>query len=389
MDDRPDDGDSSSAFAQSPESWPAPPSLRAKVWVIDDSPLQAEACRRALIHQYDVKTYDGGGQMLEDLAQGQPPDVLVLDWHMPDLSGIEVCKFLRRTRNLAELPILILTAAGSTDILLEALAAGANDFVRKPFFESELNARVATLAHMAALHSRLAEVEGRLRVEAEFRERFMGMLAHDLRQPLNAISMATQTALAAPAEKSLSLLNMQRRAVDRMARMISELLDFTRVRPESGMPIQREFTDFAEIVQISAEEIRLANQKHTVNVTVRGSNTGYWDPDRLAQICSNLICNAIEHSASESPVDVELSADDAHVSLRVSNAGPTIPEDLLTTLFEPFRRGRSQRRAKNGLGLGLHIVDQIVRAHAGTLRVESNASGTHFIVALPRITASV
>jgi len=386
MQSRSDDGDISPASAPTIESWPAPVAARPTVWVIDDSPLQAEACRRALVHHYDVKTYDGGGQMLEDLAQAEPPDVLVLDWHMPDLSGVEVCHFVRRTRNLAELPILVLTAVGSTDSLLEALSAGANDFVRKPFFESELNARVATLARMAALHSRLAEVEGRLRVEAEFRERFMGMLAHDLRQPLNAISMAAQTVLAAPAEKSTSLLNMQKRAIDRMSRMIAELLDFTRIRPETGMPIQREFTDFAEIVKISAEEIRLANQKHVVSVNVSGTSTGYWDPDRLAQICSNLIGNAIEHSAPESPVEVQLSADEERATLRVSNTGPAIPTDLLATLFQPFRRGRAQRRAKDGLGLGLHIVDLIVRAHAGTLAVDSDATGTHFTVSLPRST---
>lgn len=385
MQSRPDGGENSPASVPS-ESWPAPAVARPKVWVIDDSPLQAEACRRALAPTYDVTTYDGGGQMLEDLAQAAPPDVLVLDWHMPDLSGVEVCHFVRRTRNLAELPILILTAAGSTDSLLEALAAGANDFVRKPFFESELNARVATLARMAGLHSRLSEVEGRLRVEAEFRERFMGMLAHDLRQPLNAISMAAQAALVAPVEKSQGLLGMQKRAIDRMGRMIAELLDFTRVRPESGMPIHREFTDFCEIVQISAEEIRLANPNHEVNVVVRGTCTGYWDADRLAQVCSNLIGNAIEHSGPETPVSVELSADPERITLSVSNAGPIIPKDILATLFQPFRRGRSQRRAKDGLGLGLHIVDQIVRAHVGSIHVVSDATGTHFVVSLPRST---
>src|SRR5688572_1960411 len=103
MDNRPDDGEMSPTSARASETWPVALVARAKVWVIDDSPLQAEACRRALLHQYDVKTYDGGGQMLEDLAHGEPPDVLVLDWHMPDLSGIEVCQFVRRTRNLAEL----------------------------------------------------------------------------------------------------------------------------------------------------------------------------------------------------------------------------------------------------------------------------------------------
>jgi signal transduction histidine kinase len=355
---------------------------RASVWVVDDSALHGEACRRALAEKYEVRVYEGGGQMLEELGQRRLPDVLVLDWHMPDMSGIEVCRFVRDQRNLAELPILILTAAGSTESLLDALRSGANDFVRKPFFESELEARVSTLARMSFLHGRLAEVEGRLRVEAEFRERFMGMLAHDLRQPLNAISMAALAMQAATPQTFSKFHGMQLRAVERMGRMIGELLDFTRNRPESGMPIQRESIDLAEIVQNVVDEIRVAHADHPLTLSVEGSCSGKWDADRLAQICSNLLGNAIEHSPAGSPVAVQLVGDDENVMLRVSNVGPAIPLDVQKTLFQPFRRGR--RGTGKGLGLGLHIVDQIVRAHGGTIAVESDGSGSHFAVSLPR-----
>lgn len=354
---------------------------RGCVWVVDDSPMHGEACRQALAAKYDVRVYEGGSQMLEDLAQRTPPDVLVLDWHMPDMSGIEVCRFVRGQRNLAELPILILTGVAPTESVADALDAGANDFLRKPFVNSELEARVTSLARMSFLHGRLAEVEGRLRVEAEFRERFMGMLAHDLRQPLNAIATAAH-AMQAAAPQAARFFGVQQRAVERMTRMIDELLDFTRNRPESGMPLQREPLNLADTVRNVIEEIRMAHADRRLELSVEGSCTGCWDPDRLVQVCTNLVVNALEHSAKTSPVQLRLVGDDENVMLRVSNVGPVIPLELQRTIFQPFRRGWGS--TSRGVGLGLHIVDLIVRAHGGTITVESDGSGTHFAVSLPR-----
>jgi signal transduction histidine kinase len=361
---------------------------RAAVWIVDDSPLQRELSRQALCVKYAVTVYANGPAMLEDLACSRTPDVLVLDWHMPEMSGIDVCRFVRGSKDLAELPILMLTSIGTSDTLLEALAAGANDFVRIPFSELELSARISALVNIASLHAELAEAERRLRLEADFRERFMGMLAHDLRQPLNAIFM-TNAALArpetAPGDAS-KFVGMQLRAAERMKRMIAELLDFTRNRPESGMPIQPELTDFAEVTRATLEEIRPGHPDHTVELGVEGSCTGHWDPDRLAQMCSNLIGNAIEHSSRGTSIDVRLIAHPAHVEFRVVNRGAVIPPDVLATLFQPFRRGPEMRRSSSGVGLGLHIVDQITRAHGGMISVHSEDDATEFIVRLPRET---
>jgi signal transduction histidine kinase len=326
--------------------------------------------------------------MLEDLASKEPPHVLVLDWHMPDMSGIEVCGFVRQTRDMAQLPILILTATRSSESLLDALAAGANDFVTKPFSEAELNARVAALVSTASLNARLVEAERRLRVEAEFRERFMGMLAHDLRQPLNAILMANQalSRLEVSADKRQDFLELQLRAAGRMQRMIGELLDFTRNRPETGLPIQRQVTDFEQIVRASLEEIRHGNLEHALELTVEGSCRGEWDPDRLAQVCGNLFGNAIEHAPRGSTVDIRLIAQPEEVELRVTNGGAEIPESVRVTLFQAYRRGLGVKRSKGGVGLGLHIVQQIVLAHGGTVSVESDGGTTEFVVRLPRQT---
>lgn len=359
---------------------------RPVVWVVDDSRLQGEACKEALAGTCDVTVFDGGVAMLETLALGEAPQLLVLDWHMPDMSGVEVCRFVRKGLDAAQLPILILTAVGDDESLLEGLAAGANDFVRKPFSPPELIARVAALARSAALHSKLLAAERQLRVEADFRERFMGMLAHDLRQPLNAIFMsnsALSSSLAATPMAATTLI--QKRAAARMQRMIAELLDFTRIRPETGMPIQKVETDFGETVRSVLEEIRAAHAERTFTLEVSGDCVGCWDPDRLAQVCSNLLGNAIEHGDSATPVHIEIDcARDGWVEMRVSNQGKPIAPDALAQLFLPFRRTHSKAQ-RGGVGLGLYIAEQIVSAHGGRITAHSDPAATRFVVSLPRV----
>jgi signal transduction histidine kinase len=173
---------------------------------------------------------------------------------------------------------------------------------------------------------------------------------------------------------------MQLNAAQRMKRMIEELLDFTRNRPGSGIPLNRASTDFAELLRISTEEIQLAHPEASLRLTTSGDCVGHWDADRLAQVCSNLIGNAIEHGTRE--VAIELRSEVDSVVFSVTNQGAPIPEAAIATLFHPFRRG--QKRAKGGVGLGLHIVSQIALLHGGTIDAVSDASGTHFVVKLPK-----
>jgi signal transduction histidine kinase len=358
------------------------PKGAARIWVVDDSPVQGEICRSAL-SRYDVEVFGNGPTALESLGAGTAPDLLVLDWHMPDVSGIDVCRFVRETWDSAQLPILILTATLASEGLVEAFTAGANDFVVKPFLRAELDARVASLVHQKSLYTKLQEAERRLRVEAEFRERFIGMLAHDLRQPLNTFVMANQTLAKEGSIGSTRLLDMQRRAADRMSRMISELLDFTRSRPERGMPIERRFMDFEPLARAVIGEIQVGHPDRTFDLMVKGSCAGYWDRDRLAQVCSNLIGNAVDHSLVSSPIEVRLERRADSVELAVSNQGKPIPPGLLPMLFEAFQRGLDAPRATGGVGLGLHIVSQIARAHGGSIAARSDEGATVFLVTLP------
>jgi signal transduction histidine kinase len=359
---------------------------RVSVWIADDSPLQLEVARRALAEKYNVTSYADGLELLEDLNSGLSPDVLILDCQMPDLTGLEVCRFVRNSKDLAELPILVLTSKGGDTMAVEALAAGANDFLRIPFSPAELEARVSALVQVASLYAGLAQAEGRLRVEADFRERFMGMLAHDLRQPLNTMVMVNRSLARAEAgaPEREQLLAMQLRAAERMQRMISELLDFTRNRPESGLPIAPQWADFGAIVRASWAEICLGHPERVLELRIEAPCEGLWDRDRLTQLCSNLLGNAVEHSTPGSAIEVQLTATPKQAQLRVANQGLAIAPELLPTLFQPFRRGLEGTSPSSSLGLGLYIVDQIVHAHSGTVTVRSDASGTEFVVCLPR-----
>jgi signal transduction histidine kinase len=301
---------------------------------------------------------------------------------MPDLSGLDVCRFVRQSKDAGELPILILTASGSRDSLVDALEAGANDFVVKPIREEELRARVVALLRNKALYARLAITEQRLVVEAEFRERFIGMLAHDLRQPLNTFKLANQSLSAANPLPAALLLGMQQRAADRMLRMINELLDFTRSRPESGMPVFPQIMDFSALVQELVEEVRVGNPTRTFDLCIDGACSGSWDRDRLAQLCSNLLQNAIEHGALGAPIRVSLAGDAQGVALSVVNEGEPIPESLMPVLFDPFRQGRGKSQS-GGVGLGLHIVSEIARAHRGGVEARSDLRETAFTVTIP------
>jgi sigma-B regulation protein RsbU (phosphoserine phosphatase) len=342
---------------------------RDVVWVVDDSPLQLENTRAALYARFDVTTFAGGAEALEALASATP-DLLLLDWHMPGISGLEVCRFVRLSLDEARLPILVLTTTSVEADLVDAIEAGANDFVTKPFKVPELNARVSSLIRTKRLHEVIDKAHHDLRGEADIRERLVGILGHDLRQPLNTIAMpAGQAAILARAA----------RAAERMQRMIEELLDFTRSR-QGGIPVHLTLANLREIVRDVVEDLRRAHPGRNLQLSTADEATGMWDPDRLAQLCGNLVGNALDHSPVGTPVEVALRKREDHIELVVRNEGPPIPADLLEVLFEPFKRGGTAK--PGGLGLGLYIASEIAKAHNGSIVVESTGGGTRFIVRL-------
>lgn len=242
------------------------------------------------------------------------------------------------------------------------------------------------------LDAQLLRREEELQRRADLEEKLIGIVSHDLRNPLNAIGFSTtlllrRTDLDEAAKRGVDRI---RNASGRADRMIRDLLDFTQARLGGGIPIHRKPADLNELVRTVVEEVRLANPGRRIDVTTVGTGAGEWDTDRLAQVVTNLLSNALRYGAEDAPVRVETRADDGVLELSVYNAGEPIHPEVLPIIFQPMKRGTARGEVTSrGLGLGLYIVDRIVHAHEGSVTVKSTAEeGTTFSVRLPRHAAS-
>jgi hypothetical protein len=220
---------------------------------------------------------------------------------------------------------------------------------------------------------------------------FLAILSHDLRNPLNSIAMSASLLphLVQPATEAVNVASQIATNAEVMARMISDLLDYTRTRLGAGMPVSPAPMDLGLLCQELHNEFCSAHPARKIELRSEGDLTGRWDIDRLRQAISNLLGNAIQHSLESAPVELRLRGETSDVVLAVFNGGPPIPPGELPRIFDPLVRGSSAEHPKvnrpGSIGLGLYIAREIVGSHGGTVTVTSSqASGTLFTVRLPR-----
>ena len=236
-----------------------------------------------------------------------------------------------------------------------------------------------------ALDEALTESMTRYSAQTDlYRDQFIGILSHDLRSPLGAITAGAALLAHAAADDqrqsrvAARILN----SAQRMERMIADLLDLTRTRLGGAIPLKPGRTDLQSVCEEVVLEVRATHPDAVVHFESHGDLTGHWDADRLAQVVSNLVGNAIEHGAN-TPVTLVAFEANGRVRLTVHNNGDPIPPHAQATVFQPLSRGTSDN--PRNLGLGLFIARAIVIAHGGEMGVTSTAeSGTTFEVALPR-----
>lgn len=222
---------------------------------------------------------------------------------------------------------------------------------------------------------------------AQFQQEMLGIVGHDLRGPLGAILIGTEM-LAAERKNDPADAYVVKRiesCVRRMTRMVDQLLDMTRARLGGGIAVARQRTPLLPLIKSVMEELSLAHTGTPFELVTVAEVVGLWDPDRLGQVVSNLLSNAVQYGLAGAPIIVGVTRAEGAATITVHNQlrGKPIPPETLATLFEPYRRGGDHGQNTTGLGLGLYIVHEIVRAHGGTMDAVSSQSGTTFRVALP------
>lgn len=243
------------------------------------------------------------------------------------------------------------------------------------------------------------------RQTAVLREQFIAVLGHDLRNPLNAINGGAELLLRMPLDDSATSVAMiLKRSAERMAGLINNLMDLARGRLGGGIHLRQLLeSNLRSVLEQAVDEVRISWPDRSLECDFDLNRPVACDAERIVQMFSNLLANALTHGDPDSPVSVTARSDEIGFELSVANLGEPIPAQDLERLFQPFSRSRvgsvsegpgetragvtlagdDPRRNRDGLGLGLYIASQIARAHRGSLKVSSSADETRFTFKMP------
>jgi len=361
---------------------------RIKCLVVDDLEENLLALA-ALLERGDVEilTARSGSEALELLLVHEFA-LAFLDVQMPDMDGFELAELMRGSERTRNVPLIFVTAtAREQQRLFKGYESGAVDFIYKPIEPHILQNKAEVFFQLYRQRQQLARDLHDRTETLRLHEMFSALLAHDLRNPLSAILASAQllklrSADGQAQEAAARILSSGKR----MSRLIEDMLDLARARLAGGIAVRPEPADFRALVERVVREHQAAAPDRAIKTEYIGEFTGRWDAERIAQVASNLIGNALKHGQADTPVRVCLDgAGGDDVVLSVTNMG-TIPPELVDHLFDPFRGGQRPAGRGEGLGLGLYIVYQIVRAHHGSVEVTTGRDNqTAFRVAVPRM----
>jgi two-component system sensor histidine kinase/response regulator len=309
-----------------------------------------------------------------------------VDVQMPDMDGFQLAEMMRGVERTRDVPIIFVTAGGSDrNRQFKGYETGAVDFLFKPIEPHILKSKADVFFQLYRQKQQLA-LQLQERTQAlRISEMFTAVLGHDLRGPLSAIQLSAKILENRPDESLQKMGGRLMRSAAWMGRMIEDMLDVTRTRLGEGMPINRSEVDCLPLVQGVIQEQQTIHPENHIELIQFGNLVGWWDEDRLVQVVSNLIGNALHHGEPGGLVEVRLDGRQTDaVVFSVANEG-NISAELLPHIFDPFRSGRQATTRTKGLGLGLYIVQQVVLAHGGEIEVHSQAGQqTRFVVTLPR-----
>ena len=342
-----------------------------------------------------VSTYDEARDKMLDASY----DAYLVDYHLGAQTGLELLRDVKAAGCRA--PILILTGAGDRSIDLDAMEAGAADYLDKSELSAALlerSLRYAIERHRSEeklersneLVSKLRRIEMELQAAVRTRDDFLSVASHELKTPLTPLRLELDQLRRVLADipafpsEALALVDSAKRQTVRLGGLVEALLDISRIA-EGRLELHREELDLVEIAGEVIDRFRgqAAAAQSSIVLWAPARARGRWDRMRLDQVLSNLLSNAIKYGRGK-PIAVEIAVESGRAIVAVRDRGIGIAVPDLDRIFGRFERAVPSRHY-GGLGLGLYIANEIVRAHGGEILVESRrGEGSTFKVVLPQ-----
>ncbi|SEN32915.1 Signal transduction histidine kinase [Stigmatella aurantiaca] len=366
----------------------------AHVLLADDNADIREYVRRLLTGRgWTVEAVPDGEAALAS-ALARPPDLVLTDMMMPRLDGFGLMRALKGHETTRHVPVIVLSARAGEEATVEGMEQGADDYLAKPFSAKELLSRVAARLELSRARRRSEALAEELKLADQRKDEFLAMLAHELRNPLAAISLALSMLdrMDGDAAKVAKHRDMAKRQISNLVRLVDDLLDVSRIT-RGKLDLRKEDVDLAVLLQNALSVTRpfIDSRGHTLSVTrAPGVFRLHADATRLEQVVVNLLTNAAKYTEPGGRISVRLSREGpegaGQAVLRVKDTGRGIPQDMLGKVFELFVQvAPTIDRSTGGLGLGLTLVKRLVEMHGGSVEVFSEGTdrGSEFTVRFP------
>ncbi len=372
-----------------------------KILIADDELMVHEilkACCEEL--KYEAVCAENGQDAWEKIKEDGAIRLCIIDWMMPGIDGAELCRMIRNHCYDRYQYVILLTSKGASADIVKGLEAGADDYVVKPFNYEELKKRILIGQRIIDLEDRLLCAQEDLKKKNqklielnELKSDFVSIVSHELRTPLtsikNAVSIVRGGKAGHTTEDQQKFLLMAERNIKRLTTIINDLLDLSKL--EAGkMRMSFQKTDLSDCLDIALSflKTKLTDKSIIFEKEIPANLPPlYIDPDRIVQVITNLIENAIKFVPKSGQISITANPlEGKFILISVSDTGIGIPPEELDSIFDKFHQvAKPLTRKVGGTGLGLSIVKKIIEEHQGKIRVESEmGKGSSFYFTLPQ-----
>ena len=356
-----------------------------RILIVDDTPENLDVLGKTLRPEgYNLAVANSGEQAIKTVAHFKP-DLILMDVMMPGIDGYETCKKIKSINQMHDIPIIFVTAKHEPEDIIHGFDVGGVDYINKPFVQAEVCARVKSHLQLHMAKKQLVKLNDQ-------KNKFLGVAAHDLRNPLTSIMGFSDLILDEIKNNTFTLNRCKNRislifkASTSMRSLINDLLDISMIE-DGKLTLDKQK---ASICTLLTERVNIANTqfetKHIdVSFECTGDITAEMDTEKISRVVDNLLSNAIKFSPEKTSILIRVKEKDKHIHVSVIDEGPGIPDDEIETIFDEFKTLSPRPTAgEKSTGLGMYIVKNIVQAHQGEIVIKNNKhKGTNITFTLP------